>query len=219
MNRLQYLVDGHYIDNGTDTVEVKLISFNGEERTGPVPRGTLRPDLPVAQVGRLPALVVVGVVVTCGNGVLPITSCGRAAAHDGIFVCRWRCPLLATLHMLSVASSASFCPYDLTSPLCESLPPCANVLEVHEIAVTSTSPSFYRLPAHPSSLLCPSKSGGSRACYCLSLCSPFSFPFLNPSFLLIPSSPSPPPPPHVPTQRRSRSSPSQPFQSKPASEE
>ena len=29
MNRLQYLVDGHYIDNATDTLSVMLITFNG----------------------------------------------------------------------------------------------------------------------------------------------------------------------------------------------
>ena len=30
MNRLQYLVDGHYIDNATASVSLKLITFNGE---------------------------------------------------------------------------------------------------------------------------------------------------------------------------------------------
>ena len=30
MNRLQYLVDGHYIDNATDSIDVQLLTFNGE---------------------------------------------------------------------------------------------------------------------------------------------------------------------------------------------
>ena len=30
MNRLQYLVDGHYIDNATASVDLKLITFNGK---------------------------------------------------------------------------------------------------------------------------------------------------------------------------------------------
>ena len=29
MNRLQYLVDGHYLDNATDNVDVTVMSFNG----------------------------------------------------------------------------------------------------------------------------------------------------------------------------------------------
>ena len=30
MNRMTYLVDGHYIDNQTKSVDMQLITFNGE---------------------------------------------------------------------------------------------------------------------------------------------------------------------------------------------
>ena len=30
MSRLQYLVDGYYIDNATDSIDVTLVTFNGE---------------------------------------------------------------------------------------------------------------------------------------------------------------------------------------------
>ena len=32
MNRMTYLVDGHYIDNQTNSIDVQLITFNGENR-------------------------------------------------------------------------------------------------------------------------------------------------------------------------------------------
>ena len=32
MRRMQYLVDGHYIDNQTTSVDVQFITFNGEWR-------------------------------------------------------------------------------------------------------------------------------------------------------------------------------------------
>ena len=36
MNRMQYLVDGHYIDNGTESVDVQFITYNGELSPGQI---------------------------------------------------------------------------------------------------------------------------------------------------------------------------------------
>ena len=33
MNRLQYLIDGHYIDNATDSIDVMVLTYNGEDAT------------------------------------------------------------------------------------------------------------------------------------------------------------------------------------------
>ena len=34
MRRLQYLIDGHYIDNETRAIDVQFITFNGERHHG-----------------------------------------------------------------------------------------------------------------------------------------------------------------------------------------
>ena len=67
MNRMTYLVDGHYIDNQTKSVDMQLITFNGETRM------LLRSHIIPLSL-RVPSLSICSFAISC-NHVKQHSSC------------------------------------------------------------------------------------------------------------------------------------------------